>query len=85
MDISLFIVPLQLALIPVIIGLNEVWKKLFLADRYVPLASIIVGIAVSFITPGVTFPFQVIVGGIIVGLSAVGLFSGVRATFSSAQ
>lgn len=79
-DITLFIVPAQLALIPVIIGVNQVWKKLGLATRYVPLASIVVGIAVSYFTPGVTLPFQIIVGGLVVGLSAVGLFSGTRAT-----
>ena len=80
MDITLFLIPLQLALIPVLIGLNEVWKILGIANRWIPVASIIIGIAISSIVPGVESLFQIIVGGIIVGLSAVGLFSGIRAT-----
>jgi len=75
-----YIAPLQLLLIPVIIGLNEVWKAMGLASRWVPLASILVGISISFVIPDVTTLFQIISGGIVVGLSAVGLFSGVRAT-----
>jgi ABC-type glycerol-3-phosphate transport system permease component len=79
-DITVFIVPLQLALIPVLIGLNEVWKTLGVTNRWIPLASILVAIGISFIVPGVDSVFQAIIGGLVVGLSAVGLFSGVRAT-----
>jgi len=79
-DITLFILPLQLALIPVLIGVNEVWKTLGLANRWVPLASILVGVAISFAVPGIESVFQAVVGGLVVGLSAVGLFSGARAT-----
>jgi len=80
MDITLFILPIQLALIPVLVGLNEVWKVMGLTNRWVPLASIVAAIGISFAIPDTTSTFQIIVGGLVVGLSAVGLFSGVRAT-----
>jgi len=75
-----FIIPLQLAMIPILIGVVEVIKKLGVPKRFVPLASIILGIGISFIVPGVISMFVAVIGGAVIGLSAVGLYSGTRAT-----
>ena len=75
-----FIIPLQLALIPILIGINEVVKRIGIANRFIPIVSVLLGIGVSFITPGVTTSFIAIIGGIVIGLSAVGLYSGTRST-----
>lgn len=75
-----FIIPLQLALIPILIGINEVIKVLGLPKKFIPIASIILGIGISFIIPGAVTLFVAVVGGAVVGLSAVGLYSSTRAT-----
>lgn len=75
-----FIIPLQLALIPILIGINQVVKVLGLPKRFIPVASIILGIGISFVVPGVVTLSVAVIGGIVIGLSAVGLYSGTRAT-----
>jgi len=75
-----FIIPLQLALIPILVGVNQVLKTLGIPKRFVPITSILLGVGISFIVPGVATTFVAVVGGAVIGLSAVGLFSGTRAT-----
>ena len=75
-----FIIPLQLALIPILVGVNQVLKTLGIPKRFVPITSILLGVGISFIVPGVATMFVAVVGGAVIGLSAVGLFSGTRAT-----
>lgn len=70
--------PLLLASIPVILGVVSLIKGLGLPSRFAPLASVILGLGVSFLIGGT--PFIVIMGGLIVGLSASGLYSGTKAT-----
>ena len=74
-----FIIPLQLALIPILVGVNQVLKTLGIPKRFVPITSILLGVGISFIVPGVATTFVAVVGGAVIGLSAVGLFSGTRA------
>jgi len=74
-----FIIPLQLALIPILIGVNQVLKTLGIPKRFIPVVSVLLGIGISLIVPGVVTTFVAVVGGAVIGLSAVGLFSGTRA------
>ncbi len=69
------------ALVPVLIGLNELLKKAGVPARFIPLTSLAMGYFFSFyyLAPG-DFKRALLLGTIL-GLSAVGLFSGARATF----
>lgn len=71
----------NVALIPLIIGFVQLLKTLGLSKKYVPLASLLLGLA-----GGVFYLFpEDLKGGIIVGvmlgLSASGLYSGTKNTF----
>ena len=72
--------PQILVLVPVVIGLVEVVKRIGLSDRYLPLSAIILGAVGAIALAG--FSPIVVLGGIVVGLSSVGLFSGTRATIT---
>ena len=65
-------------IIPVIIGLVHVAKKTGLSSRYAPLLSIILGVVAGYfyVSPNTIGVLMGIVGG----LSASGLWSGVKAT-----
>ncbi len=79
MDITL-ITPYSLALVPVIVGLVQAIKMAnYFADRYFPLISIGLGIGLSFIFPSISIGFTILVG-IVIGLMASGLYSGVKTT-----
>lgn len=68
---------LQLGLIPVIVGVVEVVKSVGLSAKYASLVSLALGI----VTVGVmdSFTATSIIAGLVVGLSASGLYSGTRA------
>lgn len=66
-----------LALIPVVIGLTQVVKKVGLSNRYAPLASLVFGLLGAFLLGGEAT--EVILAGVIVGLSASGLYAGTKA------
>ena len=71
MDISL----IDLALVPVVVGLVQVAKKAGLASKYAPVAAVALGIAgVWVIQQDVEW-----ISGIVIGLSASGLWSGSKA------
>ncbi len=71
MDITV----LDVALVPVIIGLVEVFKKLGLSNKFTPLFSVVLGIVfgVFYVRTG-EIATDVLVG-IALGLSASGLYS----------
>lgn len=66
-----------LALIPVVIGIVEVVKRVGLKAKYAPILSLVVGIGLAALIGGGWS--EVILGGVIVGLSASGLYSGTKA------
>lgn len=68
--------PMVALIVPIVLGLVEVAKRLNLPSKYAPLASILIGIGLVALT-GVIWQ-AVIVQGIIVGLAASGLWSGVK-------
>ena len=68
--------------IAIIIGLVEVFKKIGLNKKFAPLLSILLGLVFSFLVIyfADTPVLNAIIGGIIIGLSATGLYSGVKNT-----
>lgn len=71
-----FITAAHLAMVPVTIGLTGVLKVAFKntdSSRWVPFAAIVIGVGLSILIGGGVVP--VIVGGIVVGLMACGLYS----------
>jgi uncharacterized membrane protein len=74
--------PLQTVLIPVVIGLVAVAKVSGVSDRWAALSAVVLGLILAFIL-GIGGSWgSIILSGIVVGLSACGLYSGVKATFS---
>ena len=63
----------------VVIGLVEVAKKLGMSEKFAPLLALILGLGFAFMgftaNPDLV---STIIGGIIIGLSAVGLYSGTK-------
>lgn len=64
--------------VAVITGLTEVGKRLGLSTRYVPLLAVILGVIYAGFVVG--WYSQSIVGGIVTGLTSVGLFRAVQKT-----
>ena len=64
-----------IALIPVITMLIEVIKKAGLPNRFAPLVSIIIGIGFGFIVENNGDIKNAIITGVIMGMSASGLYS----------
>lgn len=71
-----------LVLTPVVVGLVAVVKP-FLNDRLVPLASIALGIALAWVGSTIIGGLgwaPIVLGGLVLGLSACGLYSGAKTT-----
>ena len=62
---------------PIITALVEVIKRLGVPSKFLPAIAVILGIRYSAFS-NITFNFQTVVFGIIVGLSSVGLYEGVK-------
>ncbi len=75
--------PGDLAIVPIIVGLVEVLKRLGLPTKWAPLAALALGVAGSyfFLAPGDAR--QAIYLGLATGLAAVGLYSGSRTTVAA--
>lgn len=78
MDILL--TPTMLAAIPVLVGVVQVIKTAGLPDRWAPAISLVLGLGVGLLAGGT--PLVVVLGGLVIGLSASGMYSGAKATFS---
>ena len=65
-------------LVPVIVGLVQVVRKTGLKTRYLPLSAVLLGIVSISAIYGVSGLNAF--SGIVVGLSAAGLYSGVKTT-----
>lgn len=72
-----------IALVPVIIGLSELLKRFGLPNRFIPLAALAMGLFFSFFYLAPDDPKKAILFGTVLGLSAVGLFSGTKNTLMS--
>ena len=71
------------AQVALIIGLAEVAKKLGLSTRWIPILDLTLGLLSGVIVYGVTMGYGIVEGviiGLSLGLSACGLFSGIKNT-----
>lgn len=71
----------SLILVPVVVGLTQIVKSFVIDARYAPIVSIVFGILLSFVSPQVTIALTVF-QGILFGLIASGLYSGVKTVVS---
>jgi len=76
MDMLIFGLPV----VAITIGLVEVVKKLGIPTRWCALISIAIGIVLAYIGGGFIFNPEMIIGGIVIGLTASGFYSGAKAT-----
>lgn len=67
-------------LLAIIIGLTEVTKRLGLKSKYAPLVAIVLSLGLTFLTMGATK--ETLIAGLVVGLTSVGLYSGVKTTLT---
>lgn len=69
-----------IAIVPLLIGILEVFKKIGLNERYIPIFSVILGIGLGIALFSEGDFLKGIIQGIFIGLSAVGLYSGTKNT-----
>lgn len=69
-----------IAIIPLLIGLLEVFKRLGLNERYIPIFSVVLGIGLGISLFAEGDLATGIIQGTFIGLSAVGLYSGTKNT-----
>lgn len=68
-----------IAIIPLLIGLLEVIKKLGINEKYMPIFSVVLGLVIGLVFLSSDIKEGIIIG-IYIGLSAVGLYSGTKNT-----
>lgn len=75
-----YVNPYDAALLPAILGIVEVAKRMGLSSKWAPVASVALGLVAGYfyIAPGQ--PLQAALSGISMGLAAVGLWSGPKNT-----
>ena len=68
-------------IIAIIIGLVAVAKKLGLESKFAPVLALILGVGINLVVKYLGAETgELVIGGIIAGLTACGLYSGVKAT-----
>ena len=67
-------------IVPLLIGILQIFKRLGLDTKYIPLLSLGLGIIVSLVLFDSESIRAAIIQGIYFGLSAVGLYSGTKNT-----
>jgi len=73
-DISVF----DIALVPIIVGLAEIAKKVGFPQKFVPILNLALGLAAGFFYVAPADAREAALVGIALGLSASGLYSGVK-------
>lgn len=66
-----------IALVPLVIGAVEVAKQVGLPTRFAPLISLVLGLGAGFFLHGESLA-QAVVSGLMIGLSASGLYSATK-------
>ena len=73
-----------LILIPIVVGLVQVAKITGMTTRWAPLLSVVLGVAGAWLIGGHwAFASATAIQGLVAGLSAAGLWSGVKTSFTS--
>lgn len=65
----------DVAILPIIMGIVEVFKRIGLPSKYSPLIAVALGIVISIFYLNLTIKEEILIG-VILGLSASGLYSG---------
>lgn len=69
------------ALVAIVVGLTEVAKKAGLSSRYAPILSIVIGLILSVIAnTSVLTAQEVVMTGLVIGLTSSGFYSSVKKT-----
>lgn len=71
----------EIALVPVVVGLVYVFRVAGVPARFLPLLSVLIGGVLGFVFVSQGDPRRGILAGIVIGLSAIGAWSGIRNTF----
>jgi hypothetical protein len=81
MDFNNYDITGAVAIVPIILAIIQALKMIGMPNKYSPIASIALGIIVGFIFRHETADLsQTILAGVTYGLSASGLYSGVKST-----
>jgi hypothetical protein len=72
-----------IALVPVVMAMVELLKRVGIPKKFSPIVAIILGILAGFYYLAPDDPPKAIFLGIVVGLSAIGLFSGAKNTIEN--
>lgn len=67
--------------IALIIGIAEMLKKIGFPAKYIPLLDVVIGLIGGVVVYGISYNYGILKGimlGLAIGLSACGLFSGVK-------
>jgi len=75
----------DIALIPVIVALVGLVGKLGVGPRYLPAVAVVLGLAGGFFYVAPEDPARAALSGIVMGLSAIGAYSGVKNTVEKRQ
>ena len=70
-------------LVPIVIGLVHVLRIAGVKSRYLPISAVLLGVVLGFVYLAPDDPRKAILSGVVVGLSAIGMWSGVRNTINS--
>lgn len=71
-----------IALVPVMVGLSELLKRFGLPSRFIPLSTLLLGFFFAFFYLAPGEPKKALLFGTVLGLSAIGLFSGAKNTLA---
>jgi hypothetical protein len=70
---------LIIVLVPIITGLVQVIKELIPEKKYIPLFSVMLGLGLMFSVAPLSYTLaDKIIYGLMIGLSAVGFFEGIK-------
>lgn len=72
-----------LVLVPVVLGLVEGIKQMGVSTKFSPLFSLILGVLGVYLLGNFVISGPLILEGIVVGLTAAGLYSGAKKTFTN--
>lgn len=70
----------DIAIVPLIVGLVELVKKLGLPSKFCPIVGVVLGVVIGMVYVSPTDIAKGVLVGASLGLSAVGLYSGTKNT-----
>ena len=75
----------DVALVPIIIALVGIFGKMGLPSRLQPLVALALGIVGGFFYIAPEDPGQAVLAGLVMGLSSIGMYSGVKNSFQKRE